>query len=211
MIGLGIGLANYDVCMLAIAAQSGWVPYLFFESPGILMTAFAVCFALTRLLGRRTGNKRVLHLSWVSLGLVLAVYAASSIVTTPRETLAQTLDELLLAVEDKRLADVERLIDPDAMTQFQGDEFTRQQLLDRIDSAAFDDVLLLDSSALLDTQQGYGITGLRVNVKGTIADYPGVNVSEWAIRWRHVDDRWVAIRLQCIKFGAEALFHRPDD
>lgn len=197
--------------MLVSAAQSGWVPYLLFESPGILMTVFAVCFALARLVGRRLGNRRVLHLSWVSIGLVLAVFAASSIVTTPRETLAQTLDELLLAVEDKRLTDVERLIDPDAMTQFQGDELTRQQVLDRIDSVTFDDILLLDSSALLDTQQGYGITGLRVNVKGTIADYPGVNVSEWAIRWRQVGDRWVAIRLECIKFGAEALFSRPDE
>ena len=192
--------------MLASAAQSGWVPYLLFESPGILMTAFAVCFALTRLIGRRTGNKRVLHLSWVSLGLVAIVFAASYFVTTPRETLAQALKDLLLAVEDKRLTDVERLIDPDAMTLFQGDELTRQQVLDRIDQVQFDDILLLDSSALLDTQQGYGITGLRVNVKGTVADFPGVNVSEWAIRWRQVDGRWVAIRLECIKFGRDALF-----
>ena len=197
--------------MLADAAPSGWVPFLLFESPGVLMTFFAVCFALTRLIGRRTGNRRVLHLSWVSLALVAAVFASSYFVTTPRETLGQALEELLLAVEDKRLADVERLIDPDAMTQFQGDELTRQQVLDRIDAVQFDDILLLDSSALLDKKQGYGITGLRVNVKGTVADFPGVNVSEWAIRWRQVGGGWVAVRLECIKFGADALFNRPED
>lgn len=198
--------------MLAqIAQQSGYLPYLLFESPGWLMTGLAVCFAVTRVIGRRTGNKRVLHLSWIALGLVVLVFAVSHFVTTQRETLAQALDDLLLAVEDKRLDDVERLIAADAMTQFMGDELTRDQVLARIDEVQFDDILLLDSSALLDKQQGYGITGLRVNAKGAIADYPGVNVSEWAIRWRYVDGRWVAIRLECIKFGADALFDRPDE
>lgn len=191
-----------------VAQQSGWVPFLLFESPGILMAVFAICFALTRLIGRRTGNKRVLHLSWAALALTGVVFAASHWVTTPRETLIQALKDLVAAVEEKRFADVEQMIDPFAVTLFMGDELSRQQVLDRIDAIMFDDILLLDSSALVDTQTGYGITGLRVNVKGTVADYPGVNVSEWAIRWRYEEKsgRWVAVRLECLQFGAEGLF-----
>ena len=70
--------------MLISAAQSGWVPYLFFESPGWLMAFFALCFAATRIAGRRTGNPRVMHLSWISLGLVALLFAASTFVRPPR-------------------------------------------------------------------------------------------------------------------------------
>lgn len=197
--------------MLAdVAGQSGWVPYLLFESPGWLMVVLAVMWAGTRIIGRRTRNPRVMHLSWIALGLLAAVFAASYFVTTEREELNVALKELLLAVEDKRLDDLRGMVDEQAMTQFMGDELTREQMLARIDSVEFDDIILLGSSALLDPQKGYGSTGLRVNAKGTIADYPGVNVSEWMIRWRRDGDRWVAVRLDCTKFGADALFNRND-
>ena len=197
--------------MLADAAQSGWAPYLIFESPGWLMACFAFCFAATRILGRRTGNPRLMHLSWIALGLVVLLFAASYFVTTPREKLAAALKDLLLAVEDKRLDDVRARIDEQAMTQFMGDELTREQVISRIDSVKFDDIILLSSSALMDKQQGFGITGLRVNVRGTVADFPGTQVSEWAIRWQEIDGRWVAVRLECLKTGADALFNRPDE
>lgn len=197
--------------MLAQAAsQSGWVPYLLFESPGWLLLVLALMWAGTRIIGRRTGNKRVLHLSWIALGLLALVFATSYFVTTQREELNVALKELLLAVEDKRLDDVRGMIEEQAMTQFMGDELTREQVLTRIDGVEFDDIILLGSSALLDPQKGFGSTGLRVNVKGTVADYPGVNVSEWMIRWRRDGDRWVAVRLDCTKFGADALFNRND-
>ena len=139
-----------------------------------------------------------------------AVFAVSHLVTTPREQLGISLKQLLDAVEAKRLDEVRGLIDPQAMTRFMDEELTREQVIARIESVEFDDIILIGSSALLDPQQGYGSTGLRVNVKGTVADYPGTNVSEWAIRWRYEKeaDRWVAVRLECVKFGADALFHR---
>jgi len=200
----------YDVAMLADAAQSGWVPYLLFESPGWLMAGLAVGFAVTRILGRRSGNPRLLHLSWIAAGLIGVVFALSTFVTTPREELGVTLKELLLAVEDKRLDDVRQMVDEQAMVQFMGDELTREQMLARIEAVQFDDIILLGSSAVMDKQQGYGITGLRVNAKGTVADLPGTQVSEWAIRWRRVEGRWVAVRLECIKIGVDALFNRPE-
>ena len=57
---------------------------------------------------------------------------------------------------------------------------------------------------------GFGITGLRVNAKGSVDDFPGINVSEWAIRWRYDDGQWVAIRLECVDMGADVLFNRED-
>ena len=194
------------VGMLADAAQSGWLPYLLFESPGWLMAGLAMGFAITRVLGRRLGNPQLMHLSWIAAGLIGVIFALSYFVTTPREELGMALKDLLLAIEDKRLDDVRLMVDEQAMTQFMGDELTREQMLTRIDAVQFDDIILLGSSAVMDKQQGYGITGLRVNAKGTVADFPGTNVSEWAIRWRLVDGRWVAVRLDCIKIG----FNRPD-
>ncbi|MFK7789493.1 MAG: hypothetical protein AB8C95_08410 [Phycisphaeraceae bacterium] len=197
--------------MLAQAAQSGWLPYLIFESPGWLMAGLALGFAVTRIIGRRTANPRLLHLSWIAAGLVALLFASSYFVTTQRETLTVALKDLLLAIEDKRLDDVRIMVDEQAMTQFMGDELTREQMLTRIDAVQFDDIILLDSSALLDPQKGFGITGMRINAKGSLSDFPGTQVSEWAIRWKRVDDRWVAIRLECTKFGADALFNRPDE
>lgn len=196
--------------MLAQAAQSGWIPYLVFESPGWLMAFFALCFAVTRIVGRRTGNPRLMHLSWIAAGLVALLFAASYFVTTPREQLTAALRDLLLAVEDKRFDAVRTLVDDTAMIQFMDDELTREQMIAKVDEVQFDDIILLGSSATVDASQGYGITGLRLNVRGTVADFPGTNVSEWAIRWRYEKDtdRWVAIRLECIKFGADALFNR---
>lgn len=199
----------------AIVAQSstpssGWLPYLFFESPGWLMAGLALGFAAARILGRRTGNPRILRLSWISAGLIGLLFVSSYLVTTPREKLAIAVKDLLLAVEDRRLDDVRAMVDEDAMTRFMGDELTREQMIERVASVTFDDIILLDSSALLDVEQGYGSTGLRLNAKGTVSDFPGVQVSEWAIRWRQDGDRWVAVRLECIKIGADALFNRSN-
>lgn len=195
--------------MLADAAQSGWLPYLIFESPGWLMFGLALGFAITRIVGRRTGNPRLLHLSWIAALLIGGLFASSYFVTTQREELTLALKDLLLAIEDQRLDEVRTMVDEQAMTLFMGDELTREQMLGRIEKVAFDDIVLLDSSALLDAQVGYGITGLRVNAKGSVGDFPGTQVSEWAIRWQRVDDRWVAVRLECVKIGVDALFNRP--
>ena len=214
-----IEYATYDVCMLASAAQSGWVPYLLFESPGWLMAGLAVFFAVTRILGRRTGNKRLMHLSWIAVGLIAALFASSYFVTTPREQLTVALKELLLAVEDQRLDDIRTLIDEQATAAYVGEEsappflsvvLTREQMLALIETVEFDDIILLSSYDELDSQAGFGRTIFRVNAKGTVADFPGTNVSEWVIRWKQVGGRWVAIRLECTRFGADAIFNRED-
>ena len=196
--------------MLASAVQSGWVPYLFFESPGWLMVFLALFFAATRIAGRRTGNPRLLHLSWIAVGLIALLFASSYLVTTKREQLTVALKHLLQTVEDKDFEQVRTLVDDEAMVAFMGEELTREQMIARVDEVQFDDIILIGSSAALDSQQGFGITGLRVNAKGSVDDFPGINVSEWAIRWRYDDGQWVAIRLECVDMGADVLFNRED-
>lgn len=206
--------------LASAAAHSGWVPYLLFESPGWLMVPLALMWAVTRITGRRAGNKRLMRLSWIALGLVALVFAASYFVTTPRERLGGALERLLLAVEDKDFAEVRRLVGDEATIAYTGkesarpafmnDELTREEMIGRVDRVRFDDIILLSSYAKLDSVPGYGTTGMRINAKGTVGDFPGTQVSEWAIRWREVEGRWVAVRLECIKIGADALFNRPE-
>jgi len=175
------------------------------------MFALAICFAVTRILGRRSDNPRLMHLSWIALGLIALLFASSYFVTTPREKLTVALRDLLLAVEDKRFDDVRALVDDEAMVAFMGDELTRDEMIQRVDKVEFDDIILLNSAALLDTEPNTGTTAFRVNAKGAVNDFPGTNVSEWAVRWRYRDGEWVAIRLACIEMGAELLFNRKDD
>ncbi|MEM6258060.1 MAG: hypothetical protein AAGI37_07070 [Planctomycetota bacterium] len=205
--------------MLAQAAQSGWVPYLLFESPGWLLVPLAVVWAGTRITGRRTGNKRLIHLSWIALGLVAAVFASSYFVTTQREQLGVALKELLLAVEDKRLDDLRTIIDEQATAAYAGDKsappflsgvLTRDQILAQIEAVDFDDIILINQIAKLDPQDGYGTTSFRVNVKASVDDFPGTNVSIWGIRWKRVGERWVVIRIECFEFGGDAWFNRPE-
>ena len=207
--------------MLANAAQSGYLPYLLFESPGWLMFGLAMGFAVTRILGRRTGNERLIHLSWIAVGLIAVLFATSMLVTTKREKLTVALKELLLAVEDKDFDTVRTLVDETATIAYTGSEndrppyleaeLTRDQMILVVDQVTFDDIILIGSSAAMDSQQGYGITGMRINAKGSINDLLGMNVSEWAIRWRYQDGKWVAIRLECTGMGDDVLFNRPKE
>jgi multisubunit Na+/H+ antiporter MnhF subunit len=196
--------------MLAEAVEVGWVPYLLFESPGWLMFFLALCFAVTRIVGRRTSNPRLIHLSWIAVGLIALLFASSYFVTTKREKLSVALKELLLAVEDKKFDEVRALVSEEAMIAFMGAELTREEMIVRVDAVEFDDIILLNSAALLDTEPNTGTTAFRVNAKGAVNDFPGVNVSKWAIRWRYVDNQWVAIRFECIDMGRDAFFNRKD-
>lgn len=196
--------------MLAVAVETGWIPYLLFESPGWLMFFLALCFAGTRIVGRRTGNPRLIHLSWIAVGLIALLFATSYFVTTKREKLTIALRDLLLAVEDKKFDDVRALVSEEAMIAFMGAELTREEMIARVDAVQFDDIILLNSAALMDTEPNTGTTAFRVNAKGTVNDFPSVNVSKWAVRWRYVDGKWVAIRFECIDMGRDAFFNRED-
>ncbi|MGB0767831.1 MAG: nuclear transport factor 2 family protein [Phycisphaeraceae bacterium] len=197
--------------LASVGEQIGWVPYLLFESPGWLMAGFAIVWAAMRVIGRRTQNPRLLRVSWCFLAGVALTAAAGHFVTTDRERLETALTDLLLAVEDNDLARVRALIDPDATTRFMAKELDRNDVIERIDDATIDDIKLLSKAVLLDNEPGFGTTAIRVNAKGSFADFPGTQVSEWAIRWRLEDDRWRAVRFECVAIGADAIFGRSDE
>ena len=175
------------------------------------MLVLALGWASLRIAGRRTQNKRLLNLSWVPIGLVVVLYVTSSLVTTQRESLQIALKDLLLAVEDNEPDAIRALIAPEAMTNFQKQELDRDQVLARIDETKIDDIRLIGASVLLDQKKGMGVTGIRVNVKGSLSDIAGTHISEWAIRWRYEDGQWRATRFECIAIGADALFNRNAD
>lgn len=183
------------------------VTQILFESPGWAIVVFAIAWALLRVTGRRTDNKRLMHLSWLSLAFVGALVATSSLVTTKREELPKALDAMLLAVEHKDTAKFRQLVLPDAMTGVFNRELTRDQVEAMIDSAKINDLKATSSSVVFEDADN-AQTLILIRADGSVSDMPGVEISEWAIRWRYTDGQWRAQRLQCIAIGADAIFNR---
>lgn len=192
--------------------------YFLFDSPWLVIAGLAITWTLLRIAGRRSGNKRLLHLSWVALGLIGALWLSATLVTTPREELESQLKALLDAVEDQDIARFREVVLPEAMTRFplNGMDVNRASELDRdaveaqLNRAKFDDIILLNSTAVVDgpTQ---GATLIRVRAEGASGGVQGMHFSEWAIRWRRVDGQWRAQRLQCTAVGADAFFNKKKD
>lgn len=199
--------STYDSSMLAQAGQDmGWLSRTLFESPGIAILVLALLWASMRVIGRRTDNKRVLLVSWLPLLFVGGLLASSTLVTTPTERLAQTVKELLLAVEDEEMQELGELILPEAMTAFLKREMPRDAVFERIEKAQINDLNLTGLVVMLENETT-GSTLMRVRADGVVADVPGIEISEWAIRWTYVDGRWRAIRLECTAIGADAIFN----
>lgn len=206
--------------MLAAMTKPGLIPYVLFESPGWAMFTLALCFAVTRILGRRMGNKRLIHLSWIAAGLIALLFATSYFVTTKREKLTVALKELLLAIEDKDFDTARKLVTEKAKVAYSGEEkyrppymdaeMDREKMIGLLNQVEFNDILLMSSVAYLDTQPDIGTTAFRVNVNGSLNGFPGISVSDWAIHWKYVDGKWVATGLECIDMGADSIFKRRD-
>ncbi len=183
-----------------------------FESPGTIIIVLAIAWMLMRIIGRRGDKKRLLQVSWVVLLLVGAVWLTATLVTTPREELEVTLKDLLLAVEDKDFAEFSQIVQPAAMTHFMGEEFAREEVQSRLERAKIKDLLLLGATVEVDSP-AQGTTYIRVRADGEVQGVPGMQISEWAIRWQYKDGRWQAQRFRCTAFGADAIFNnnKPDE
>lgn len=180
---------------------------VFFESPGLMIAGLAVVWAVMRVVGRRSGNKNLLRGSWVPLGLIVALLLTSMLVTTEREEIADAVDELILAVETEDIAALEKRILPQAMTNFLSREHTRDEVVSLLERTKVEDLTLLSSSVKID-DNNVGSSLIRVRSKGEAGGIPGIMVSEWAIRWRYEDGAWRALRIECDKMGADAMFNR---
>ena len=193
---------------MPVIAESVVTTYLF-ESPGLLIAALAVVWAIMRVAGRRTDNKKLMHASWAPLVLCGVVWLVASQVTTKREKLDAALVDLLLSVEDKDMPAFREIVLPDARTQFMGDELTRDQVEARIDQATIDDLMLRRAVvALHENRPELGTTAIRVRAEGAVDAAPGMEFSEWVIRWRYEDDRWRVLGLECISIGPDAIFNK---
>lgn len=198
--------AAYDEPMpVPLLIATNWVTEQLFESPWMIIMGLALVWAVLRVAGRRTGNTRLMRLSWVALALLVGLWALAAVVTTPREAIRDRLDALLLAVEHKQIEDYEDIVLPEATTQFLGMQMTRDQVKRLVESADVKDLLI--TAATIDVQSDEQAAAyIRVRASGTVADGVGVNLSEWAIRWRYEDGQWRALRFECTSVGLQNIF-----
>lgn len=199
-----------------------WIEKILFESPWMVIVVLAIVWALMRIVGRRTNNKKIQRASWIPLALLAVLWFTASMVTTKRELLAETLDALLLATEDKDMQTFREIVLPEAKTQIPkevranlpnsfkgivpGNVITRDQFIALLEAVTIKDLILL-SSAVEQISTTEGVTYMRLRAEGSVGGgAPGLELSEWAIRWRYVDDRWKVLWLECTAYGPHTIF-----
>lgn len=193
---------------LLVAMPDDLLTRTLFQSPGWAILVFAVVWALMRILGRRTENRRVMLASWLPLLLVGGLIACDWSVTTRREQLPQAVVDLLLAVEEKDAPRFRELVLPEAMTSIFKKELSRDEVEAMVNQAKIADLMVTSSSLHLEEDQDTAMTMILVRADGSVNNAPGIEISEWAIRWRYVDGQWRALRLECTAIGAQAIFGR---
>jgi len=193
--------------------RTDWVSHIFFESPGWAIVVLAIIWMATRIAGRRTGNKRVAHLSWLPLLLVVALIASSRLVTTKRELLVQTLRTMILSVEQQDFPAFRVVVDERAEAFFppepNAQRFTRDMIEAKLKKASVRDIMLQDwSAAMIDDKDA--VTVIRVRAQGDYDGYGGVQLFKWAIEWSYDGSAWKAKRFECLEIGIESLFNNKD-
>jgi len=194
--------------LLAVELSFDWVSHFLFEDPSWAIVALAVVLVVVRLIGRRTGNKKLLLASWLPLVLMLALWASSSLVTTHREQLVQTMQDMLLSVEDGDMPTFRAIVAEDADIYFPpGDNpprFSRQQVEDRLSPIKVSDILLLGvQSAMVGDNDA--ATVIRIRIDAELGGMAGIQIHTWEITWAYRDGRWQATRMQCTEAGFNPL------
>ena len=195
----------YDALMLAATElEADWLSHSLYESPWMIIIGLAILWTLLRIVGRRTDNTALRRASWAPLILIGALALTASLVTTKREQLNDTLDELLLSVEDRDFETFRLVVTDDAEAFFPpkpfGQRFTRDGVEDRLKDLKLRDLILLASeSAFIDDKDA--ATYIRVRAQGSEAGIEGIQVFEWSIKWRYQDGQWRAYRFECFKIG----------
>ena len=196
----------YDAHMQTPLNSANTLNHLLFESPGWIILGLAVVWTVMRLVGRRSGNVKLMRASWLPLGLIVSLLACASLVTTPREALAKTMTQLLLAVEYNDMPAFREMVLPEAMTSVFDREMSRDELEKLIGKAKINDLKVTSSSIHIEGDSAMCMVIIRAD--GSVANAPGIQLTRWAIRWRLEDDQWRAQRLECLAIGADAVFNR---
>ena len=197
--------------LAATQLQADWFTHLVFESPGWALVVLALVWMALRVGGRRSGNKRLMHLSWIPLGLVAVLIATSTMVTTKREQLLATQNQMLVVIEDGDYSAFRQIVTADAEALFppgrSAQTFTRDGMEAQLQSADVKDLLLMSSQAAV-IDETTAVTVIRVRARGDYAGVVGVQVMQWSIEWRYTDGQWQAYAFECTKIGVDALLNR---
>ena len=198
-----------------MVANTDWISTLLYEFPWTVVTALAIAWAAMRIFCRRADNKKLKQLSWIPLGLIVAMWLASTLVTTEREKLADALDALRVSVAEQDMQAFRKIVPEDAVVQLPDKlkflartEMTREQFEKQLSKARFDGIIAMDSVVEVNPDTHSGTTYVKFRASGDNIP-PQVRVTEWAIRWRYEGDRWQAFHLQCTELtpilGGEGL------
>ncbi len=175
---------------------------LLFESPSTPIIALFV-IALALFFGLRAQGHASRGLICAGLALLLAgiLFLISTLVTTPREHMAQRTRDLVRAATEVDIPTLESLIAPDARLFWprRAEPFTRTDILERVrrdlgDNYRVESWAVLKMQAVRDGPTvGRTQTQVRINAGG-------INFSWWKIDWRlGDDDQWRVV-------GIEPLF-----
>ncbi|MFN3167454.1 MAG: hypothetical protein ACE37H_10365 [Phycisphaeraceae bacterium] len=192
--------------MLAVArTQTDWVSYYLFESPWLIIVGLALVWLVLRVSSRAKQDKTLSRVSWAPLLLIVALWVTSALVTTRREKLADTLEALLVAVEDEDTDTFRAIVPEDAEALFPPPPFAarfgRDGMEEQLKTFEVDDLLLLQSSYAVDGERA--LMQIVVRAKGAAGGIAGLQKFTWEITWRYVNDRWEPYAFACTKMGFE--------
>ena len=194
--------------MLAKAdLQTDWLSIYLFESPWLIIVGLAILWTLMRIISRRKDSKLLRRATWLPLILIVLLWATAALVTTRREKLLDTLDAMLLSIEDKDDQTFHQIVPEDAVALFPprpvASTYTRDQIEARLNDFEVRDLLLLQAQAAL-IGESEAVTVIVVRANGTVMGVAGLQKFTWSITWRYVGDRWEAYDFECLHIGFDS-------
>lgn len=181
-----------------------WVSHYLFESPWLIIVGLAVVWLVLRVVARMKQNKTLQRASWAPLVLIVALWAAATLVTTRGEKLVQTVEALLLSVEDKDFDTFRTIVPEDAVAYFppgrNPERYTRERVERRLTDANVRDLLLLGIEAGL-VGEDAAVTVIDIRAQGEYSGIVGLQRYTWVITWRYTDGRWEAYEFECTDVG----------
>lgn len=162
---------------------------LFFESPFWLGIFCFLGFAVVLLLRRRwTGNAARYSLP-ITLAVVVLLFLVQSLVTTQREEIQEATDALVVAVENKTVPAIRRVISPDYSSEGMDSDAIVDSIESILQSVTVRGTQIARLDVIVEGDQAHMILGARatVSIRGAIGEF---HTGRWRVEWRREGDAW---------------------
>ncbi|MEO1235359.1 MAG: hypothetical protein AAFX76_01080 [Planctomycetota bacterium] len=176
---------------------------LLFENPWPGVIACVGVSAVLRVTGKRTGNGKLLGVSWAALIAGLGLYAAAALIETDREALIAGTERFVVAVGGADAPALDALLDPRAALVGPGgtywDQLTGPFIADEVTDHAVTDVAARAIDAV-SNRPGFGASTMDVRCRVNGVPTPSTWELRWAKDeagdWRIVEARWLTLGVQ---------------